>query len=385
MTAQNDGQREARCRSDDLRRWREEQYARRARSQAWLLGRESGGSGRLKSWQLRSLPRPARCGWPLTDTSIRLYDGKAYIGGTERCASPWACPICTPIIRTRRARDLRTAIERWRETDGYNLWFLTLTVPHGKRNPLNETLSLVSGAWSSMRGSQAWRRYARDNGIVHYVRSAEITWSPKHGWHPHLHVLLFVITARQPDRKSIVRMWESSLHALDPNRKSPSKRHGVLLEQADTAGLADYLTKTPDAHRRRDIASEIVRGDRKNSRNDDGINPFQLLDDDVMQKLGMDTTKRLWCEYVDAVYRRRSITWSRNLRHDMGIDGVEPTDEQIIRQSMRGVPVLPLTVEQYRMLRTSPSIYAFSLQCIENGEVPIAVQVIEECTAPARN
>lgn len=100
MNEQTKGPQDARRRSDDLRRWREEQYARRARSQAWLMDHESGGSGRLQSRQLRDLPRPARCGWPLTGTSIRLHDGKAYISGTERCVSPWACPICTPIIRT---------------------------------------------------------------------------------------------------------------------------------------------------------------------------------------------------------------------------------------------------------------------------------------------
>lgn len=381
MTAQTKEQQGVRRKSDDLRRWREEQYARRSRSQAWLLDRASGGAGRLRSWQLRDLPRPARCGWPLTGTSIRLRDGKAFISGTERCASPWACPICTPIIRTRRARDLRTAIERWREMDGHSLWFVTLTAPHRKSDPLATTLPIIADAWSCMRGSQAWRRYARDNGIEHYVRAMEVTWSPQHGWHPHLHVLLFTIGAREPNRKIITDLWTATLQTIAPNRKTPSKRHGVLIEPADgSIALADYLTKTPD--KRRDIASEVVRGDRKQSRRNDGINPLQLLDDGVIQQLGSDTAKRLWAEYVDATYRRRTVTWSRNLRRDMGIDGNEPTDEQIIQRSVHGIPVIDLTTEAYRMLRTTPAIHSYVLQRVEDGEVPIAIQIIDECTTP---
>lgn len=384
MTVQNDMQHEARRRSDELRRWREEQYARRSRSQAWLLDRASGGTGRLRSWQLRDLPRPARCGWPLTGTSIRLRDGKAYIAGAEHCANPWCCPICTPIIRSRRAKDLRTAVERWMSVEGHGMWFLTLTVPHGKTDSLDVLLLLVSAAWSRMRGSQAWRRYARDYAIEHYVRAAEITWSTRHGWHPHLHILLFTASRTVPDRKRITEMWAANLHAIDPARKAPSKRHGVLLEEADgKTAIADYLVKPPD--RRRDIASEIIRGDRKSARSNDGVNPLQLLDDDVTGEIGMDTAKRVWCEYVDATRRKRSITWSRNLRRDMGITGDEPTDEQIIRQSVHGIPILPLTVEQHRMLRTAPSIYGRVMQWIEAGEVPLAEQVIEECTNPTRN
>lgn len=384
MTAQTKEQQDARHKSDDLRRWREEQYARRARSQAWLMDRESGRSGRLQSRQLRDLPRPARCGWPLTATSIRLRDGKAYIAGTEHCANPWACPICTPIIRTRRARDLRMAIERWKETAEHGLWFLTLTIAHRKSDPLDVTLPIVSNAWSCMRGSQAWRRYARSNSIEHYVRAIEITWSPQHGWHPHLHVLLFTRGTREPDRKSIINMWTTTLQTIDSNRKAPSKRHGVLLESADSSvALADYLSKTPD--KRRDIASEVARGDRKQARRNDGINPLQLLDDGVIQQLGPDQAKRLWTEYVDATYRKRTITWSRNLRRDMGIGGEEPTDEQIIQRSVHGIPVIDLTTEAYRMLRTTPAIHSYVLQRVEDGEVPIAIQIIDECTASSRN
>ena len=381
MNEQTKGPQDARRRSDDLRRWREEQYARRARSQAWLMDRESGGSGRLQSRQLRDLPRPARCGWPLTGTSIRLHDGKAYISGTERCVSPWACPICTPIIRTRRAKDLRTTIERWRETAEHGLWFLTLTIPHHKTDPLDTTLPIVSNAWSLMRGSQAWRRYARDNHIEHYVRAMEVTWSPQHGWHPHLHILLFTSTNQSPDRKSIISMWTATLQSIAPNRKTPSKRHGVLIEPANgSTALADYLSKTPD--KRRDIASEVVRGDRKQSRRNDGVNPLQLLDDAIIQQIGLDMAKRLWAEYVDATYRRRTITWSRDLRRDMGIGSEEPTDEQIIQRSVHGIPVIDLTTEAYRMLRATPAIHAYVLQRVEDGEIPVALQVIDECTTP---
>lgn len=83
---------------------------------------------------------------------------------------------------------------------------------------------------------------------------------------------------------------------------------------------------------------------------------------------------------MDATRRRRSITWSRGLRRDIGITGEELTDEQIIQQSVHGIPVIDLTTEAYRMLRTTPAIHAYVMQRVEDGEIPVALQVIDECT-----
>ena len=370
---------DARRESESLRRWRQTQYARRCRSQAWLLDRVGHGR-KLTIGQLGALPRPARCGWPLTGVGIRLYEGRAFLHGAQHCASPWACPLCTPVIRRRRAQDLRHAVHWWQQTkDAHGLVFVTLTVPHSKSERLGALIDLVAGSWSRMRGSHAWRRLADRTGIRHHVRSMEITWSPTSGWHAHLHVLLF--TETMPDAKTLKRsihvLWAEAVHALDPDRKPVSKRHGVIVESVTDEGLllAEYMSKTPD---KRDIALEMTRGDRKQGRRAGSMNPFELLDDGI--DLNERTTRALWCEYVDSTYRRRTITWSRKLRTDSGLAGTEPTDRQIIDDAIHGTPVISLTAPAYRMLRRSPSIIAATLQLVEDGQVPLAETVIGQAT-----
>ena len=118
--------------SERLRRWRQQQYARRCRSQAWLMDRVGHGR-QLTIGQLGALPRPARCGWLLTGVGIRLHEGRAFLHGAQHCASPWACPLCTPVIRSQRAQDLRHAVRWWHDTPPeHGLIILTLTIPHTK-------------------------------------------------------------------------------------------------------------------------------------------------------------------------------------------------------------------------------------------------------------
>ena len=380
--------------SDALRGWRERQYARQARSQAWLLDRASRGAGRVAYDRLGELPRMARCGWPLGGIAgIRVQGGRAFVTGTEHCASPWSCPLCTPVIRAQRARDVRRAIEYWQAGSGHGIAFLTLTVPHTPHDPLRAMIDLVSGAWSRMRGGQTWRAWARHAGIMHYIRSMEITWSPAGGWHCHLHVLLLLDRDFDPDRLrgDIHAMWATAVRKAAPERKTPSKRHGVSVEKADgdMIRLAGYMSKTPDAKDsgRYDLAREMTRADRKHARGADGLNPFQFLDDTQPAPTVTGASMRdLWLEYVDATSRRRSITWSRDLRRMAGL-GVERTDRQIIDDTIHGADAFALDADEYRMLRHAPSIRAFVLQKTETGEIPLALQVIDACldTVATRN
>ena len=365
--------------SESLRRWRQQQYARRCRSQAWLMDRVGHGR-QLTIGQLGALPRPARCGWPLTGVGIRLHEGRAFLHGAQHCASPWACPLCTPVIRSRRAQDLRHAVRWWHDTPPeHGLIFLTLTIPHTKSESLGALIDLVAGSWSRMRGSHAWRRLADRTGIRHHVRSMEVTWSPASGWHAHLHCLLFTETTldAKPLKESIHALWSDAVHALDPDRKPVSKCHGVTVEAVTDEGLllAGYVSKSPD---RRDIALEMTRSDRKQGRRANSLTPFEFLDDGT--NIDERMARALWCEYVDATYRRRTITWSRRLRQDSGLNGMEPTDRQIIDDTIHGLPVINLDPPTYRMLRHSPSIIATTLQLIEDGQVPLAETIIDQAT-----
>lgn len=371
--------------AEALRTWRERQYSRRRRSSAWLIDEAVREARTLCERRFIRPPRPARCGWPLGRTGIHVREGKAFISGLEHCASPWCCPACTPIIRAHRARDLRTAITNWQAAgETHLLAFVTLTIPHKRDDQLAAMLDLVSPAWSRLTGSRQWRRLKQQVGIRHYVRALEVTWSPKAGWHAHLHVLLFL--DRSTDRRGLQReiggLWADGVKAIAPERRRPSKRRGVLIETAgdNPTPLADYMAKSPD--RKPDLANELTRADIKRGRKE-SLAPFQLLDDPVINGLGRDTASGLWLEYVHATYRRRSITWSRDLRSDLGLTVEEPTDEQIIQQTIGGIEVIPLDHHECRALTDNPNILSHILRMTEDGEIPLAEDIINELCKPA--
>ncbi|PJM73056.1 hypothetical protein CS006_07360 [Bifidobacterium primatium] len=311
---------------------------------------------------------------------IRIQDGAAYMAGLEHCASPWACPICTPIIRSARRQDLTQAVDYWLQDAAHGLSMATLTTRHRKTDALTDNLDLIAGAWSALAGSQRWRRIKQAYGISHYVRAMEITWGPSSGWHAHLHVLLchdrpLDDAAMDGLRRGLYESWAVSCERTGARRPSP--RWGVDLRGiTDTPDkAAKYLGKDPDGRPSHGIEQEMARGDAKRGRGR-SIAPFELLDDDTINGLGEARARHLWLEYSDAVYRRRSITWSRHLRKEAGI-GAEQDDEQIINRHMLGLNLIDLTRRQAKQLRAMPTVLATVMGLVETGEVPLAESVIQ--------
>jgi len=69
---------------------------------------------------------------------------KAHVSGVKRCASPWACPVCSFKVRRPRADEFTALVEQAQASRGSAL-LMTVTVPtaRGKRSP---TCSVVAPA-----------------------------------------------------------------------------------------------------------------------------------------------------------------------------------------------------------------------------------------------
>jgi hypothetical protein len=118
------------------------------------------------------------------------------IAGIETCGSARDCPVCAPNIYAGRAAEIVKACKSHRDRGGTAL-MLTLTVRHQGCNDLKWLSTGVSEAYRSMRRSRRFQRFWRDNmGVGWVIRGDENTHGPN-GWHPHLHVLLFVPKASE--------------------------------------------------------------------------------------------------------------------------------------------------------------------------------------------
>lgn len=283
-----------------------------------------GFEGRFRRWELQAAARrllPAervfsclrvlRKGETGFSAFRRVADSSVYFSGLAICGSSWVCPVCAAKISERRRGELLQAVSEWKARGGH-LAFVTLTVPHSAHSVafhLVDTLLEINRRMNSGRD----RLSATVSGYVGQVRALEVTHGA-HGWHPHLHVLLFL--DQPPDFKALHRQLWASWRALVLGAGLGTPAEGAFKVQ-DGSVAAKYASKWG-------IPEEMTKGHFKTARSARGRTPFALLRDYLTsdQQAGA-----LFREFAAAFKGRRQLRWSPGLRDLLGI-GVEKTDEQ---------------------------------------------------------
>lgn len=382
---------------------RRDRYRRRQRSSSWLIGmsREAAGlpveadevadpeTGELRPIQATDdawirPPRVARCRWRMGEqvNIHRSADHGAHWSGIERCGSIWACPVCAAVIRAGRSVELGKASQVHRENGG-SLVFVTLTMRHGRKDPLNVTLDAALRAWQRMLQGKAWGTFKERFEVSGYVRAVEITHG-KNGWHPHIHALFFV---GRPITEAEVDEWERLMYVRWARYVEkfgggmPNFLRGVDVRSADDDGQAvtQYLTKLQESTegKRQKIENELVRSDMKSGRGKAGRAPFELLDD------GRPGDDKLWQEYYQATHGRRAITWSKGLRKALLPDDADKTDEELLEEGARkGVRVITIPAKKYDQARNDPGMLALALDLVERGHDAEAALLIGGWVVP---
>ena len=354
-------------------------FARRQISARWLIAASrrdqglapyvDGVTAKDPGW-VRP-PRAARCSWRVAaDVGVHLDEEarRAHYSGTERCGSVWACPVCSSVIRGRRAEEIAVGY-RQAAANGWGGFMLTLTVRHQKVLSLEESLDGLISAWGRLLRRKPWQRLRQRVWIVGYVRSVEITHGES-GWHPHLHIWL--VTGSQINdsqdvaeiQAELAALWQDTVRRGKSGNIVPDIEHGCRLEPATTAGVAGYLAKVQEEGK--GLASEIARGDWKEGHNG-SLLPFQLLD-------WLDSrAESLWVEYVNTTRGRRAIVWSKGLRDLLQV-GDEKTDQEIIDETDAAPHVFSVEGAVYDQLRRNPQHLADVLTETEEDAVIAATR-----------
>jgi hypothetical protein len=239
--------------------------------------------------------------------------GIAHVSGIRRCGSSWACPVCAPVIRERRAVEVDTGLRTHLERGGGAL-FLTLTLQHHRGDTLASRLDVIASSIHDVLKGSAWDRRRQALGYVGTIKAVEVTWGEANGWHPHSHsVLLFDRPITDDERLDLLRwITQRWTHLAETkNLGTISQQHGVDLKAVtDGEGIGRYVTKVEGGWT---AGHELARGDRKSNA------PLQLL-----QNLVATGEKRwalLWQEYEAATYGKKSLRWSAGLRaHLLGVE-----------------------------------------------------------------
>lgn len=288
-------------------------------------------------WKQSSLKRVRACGHVVRRAAGVgvAVDVNAPVGrvagyrGLVSCGSGTVCPRCALAIGSRRAEELRGALRSW-EAQGGRAVFLTLTVSHSLGSRLSDTWSHLIDTWRKLQRRKAWGEV----GATGFVRALEVTYSHVTGWHPHLHVVLF-LESPEAERNALTWLHRVVGDWIDLNQKAGYRAvrdaqdyRSVDFETRDPGDLGAYLTKQG---RKWSVAEEATMWAAKKGRGGSS-SPMQLLSAAVKQveETGDTELLSLWWEWEKASHGRRMFVWSLGLKDLLGVDEME--DEKIAEE-----------------------------------------------------
>lgn len=188
---------------------------------------------------------------------------------------------------------------------------LSMTIRHGRGHNLGTLRRGLARAWRRVMAHREFRMYA-EAGVV---RALEVTYGGFAGWHPHLHVLLFMPHAL--DQRE--RVWLCGvLHELwcraverELGPKHVPDWHGTDVRPARRA---NYITKLGlDG-----VGAELTdAGLAKRGKRGGHMTPWEIA---AKAAEGNEGYQRLWREYAAEMHGAKQLTWSKGLRKRLGVD-----------------------------------------------------------------
>jgi len=333
---------------------------------------------------ISSLERVQKCGKVTHDeqgAALVLNGGVAHWSGFVTCGSVWDCPVCNAKIMATRAEWIGHVVAKHMLSGG-NAWMNTLTARHKRHHPLAYTFDAVAKSWPKLMGGTAWagdKRYGtigeKDRlGVDGWIRTMEVTYGIRNGWHPHLHTVLLTRDEGAVDLARAMGRWRTTWKSqMAKYDLEPNDQHGVDWQPVTTAEKAgDYIAKVGDGGKH--IGNEMARGDLKKGRFRT-MTYFEILR--YFRLTGDAAAIPLIHEYEKATHRRRAITKSKGLAEKYGMEP-EKTDEEIAEEEIGGEKKLIVPGDSRKWLVNTPYMFTHVMELLEVGGMPALIQFFTE-------
>jgi hypothetical protein len=332
----------------------------------------------LKSVVNRLLPtsRTSKCSrWRVPQVDLQIHrsneHGKAFYSGLQVCASVWACPVCAAKISERRRAELVTAVALAKSM-GWHVKLLTLTVPHGMGDDLPTLLDQIRKAWRRTSSTRAGDKLRKLLGIRGTVRGLEVTHG-QNGFHPHLHVLLFMDRDATNHRVQglFAPLWQDA--CVKSGLPCPSDAHGCRVD--DGTHAAAYASKWG-------LESELTKSHTKQGRNGSKT-PWDFLRAVLGRSEGWEQDCHLFRTYAAAFKGQRQLYWSNGLRALLAL-GDDATDEEIAAyQDDNALVLANLTDDHWRaILRTRSETAVLDMAESHPEALPVLLASILRLASP---
>jgi hypothetical protein len=235
--------------------------------------------------------------------SLHLSKTGAHFSGVETCSSVWLCPVCAVKITEKRRVGIDEVLKD-HFADGGSAYMGTFTIPHRQNQRCADLRAGVAAGWRKATSGKAWKDARQRFGCIGTVRAMEVTHGAN-GWHPHLHVLVFLGPNINEEMAALLGEWlfEQWARAIARIGLGECSRDAFAWERCrEDRGAADYVGKWG-------AALELTKAHMKRGRY--GRTPWQIIADYDANGLARDA--RLIREYADAFNGARQLTWSREL------------------------------------------------------------------------
>jgi len=167
----------------------------------------------------------------------------------------------------------------------------------------------------------------------------EVTYGDN-GFHPHLHVLLFISSDVRPSvvQTLFAPLWQNA--CVKRGLPRPSDAHGCKVDDGSKA--AAYVSKGGWG-----LESEMTKGHTKTAGEGKGMTPWDMLRAVFHDK--DEQAGKLFKVYFDCFKGRRQLCWSKGLQKMLSV--VDLTDEEIAAQEQEQAEIFSfITVEQWRVI-----------------------------------
>lgn len=274
--------------------------------------------------------------FPVKGGGVELSVSRAaavHISGVRHCGSPWGCPVCSPVVRERRAGQIDRLVGKALQ-EGCEVRLVTATVQHRKSHTLKLSLGAVTDSWTAAFSGRA----AQWPGYIGQVRNIDLTVGVENGWHPHIHaVLVFEPGTAEADIDAylLARGVVYRRKLRDCGMSAAADRRGWHVTKVHSApDLSSYLAKVEGGW---GVGLELARGDIKSGKRG-GRTIWQVLRSAAID--GDCDDRDLWQEHEVATKGRNLIVCSRKLGARFNaVELLGESDEDAATAAMDEAPV----------------------------------------------
>ena len=286
-----------------------------------------------------------------------INNNNAHYVYLRHCASTWFCLSCAEKVFRERQKEIKQAFKYY---SGKSASFVTITVPHNSSDYFPDFMERLRKAMTRLKHGKAWQSFKEKYKVDGEIRTLEVTYSKKNGFHPHYHICLFydcILSDQQVKdaEKWIEDRWHKICNASgffkNAKQKKAHKQHGIVIKTSTDPVYSEYLAKTN--------IWEMASTTSKTPKLTESISHWDLQRLAVIEKEPWAIEK--WAEFMTAMKGRIAIWWSQGLKQKVGVGNI--TDEELV-VGEKAISVMILSEDEMKIV-SARKINAKILDAVE--------------------